>query len=98
MQTNSAAFRVNAARQKTLAGVARDRYIGYAPPPAPAAAPSAAARSSVKGSGSAKAQRQTGRDLERQREAGASTTVERTTASTGTVGTEPLAPASGTCS
>ncbi|MCU1693184.1 MAG: peptidase and in kexin sedolisin, partial [Frankiales bacterium] len=96
VETRSASFRIAAGRQSTLGGVARDRYIGYAPPAAPVAsatptASTAARTSQLKGSGTAEQQRQSGRDLERERVAGASTTVQRSTASTGTVGTEPLA-------
>lgn len=35
VQTRSATFRVDAGRQPALGGVARDRYVGYTPPPAP---------------------------------------------------------------
>ncbi len=63
VETRSATFRVDAGRQSTLGGVARDRYIGYTPPPAPASAsPSAAARTSQRTAAKERADR---RDVER---------------------------------
>ncbi|MCW2608481.1 MAG: peptidase and in kexin sedolisin [Frankiales bacterium] len=63
VETRSATFRVDAGRQTTLAGVARDRYIGYTPPASHTKpAPTAAARTSQRTAAKERADR---RDVER---------------------------------
>lgn len=88
VSTTSADFRATADRQRALAGVARDRYIGYAPPAAPAT-PAAAAR--LTGRTAARTGRAGGRAVEQDRTAGGARTLAGTAVATGTVGTEPLA-------
>jgi subtilisin family serine protease len=88
VSTRVADFRAAAGRQRALAGVARDRYIGYAPPPAPAT-PTATTR--LTGRATAPSGRASGRGVEKDRTAGGARTVRGVAVATGTVGTEPLA-------
>lgn len=93
VRTTSTGFRVAAGRQRALAGVARDRYIGWTPPPAPAgSSPSAAAGAQRQAQSQAAAERAARRDVETTTEGDSRADVARKgAAATGTVGTEPLA-------
>jgi subtilisin family serine protease len=88
VQTTRTDFRAAAGRQRALAGVARDRYIGYAPPAAPAT-PTATTR--LTGRSTAPSGRASGRDIETERTTAGARAVRRADVATGTVGTEPLA-------
>ena len=70
VETRSATFRVDAGRQRSLGGVARDRYIGYTPPPAPAtASPSASSAAGAQLRGAAGAQQRRASGAQEQRRA-----------------------------
>ncbi len=93
VSTTSTGFRISAGRRRALAGVARDRYIGYTPPAAaPATTTSPAAGAQRQAQSQAAAERAQRRDVEKTTEGDARTDVARKGAvATGTVGTEPLA-------
>jgi subtilisin family serine protease len=90
VSTTSTSFRAAAGRQRALAGVARDRYIGWTPPTT-TSGPSPGTGAQRRAQSQAVAQRADRRAVEQTTEGDSRTDVARKgAAATGTVGTEPL--------